>query len=380
MLVTVVADVFGEANNGTTIAAIHLIDALKKAGHDVRVVCPDNDKKGKDNFYIVGTYWVGPFQSIVDKNGVSLAKPNRKTLDEALLGSDEVHIMMPFAVGRKALKIAKEKGIPVSAGFHVQAENVTAHFFNLMNSHLANKLVYRNFWKNFYKGVDAIHYPTEFIRDVFEKAIQHTTPGYVISNGVSKEFHHIDVERDPELKGKFVILMSGRYSKEKKQTLLIKAVARSKHKKDIQIIFAGSGPREKEMRKCAEKYGVSPIYRFFKREELIQYLNMSDLYVHTSEIEIEAISCLEAISCGLVPLINNSPRSATKSFALSKNCLFKLNDVNDLSHKIDYWFEHPEEKEELAKKYQSYCKQFDFDTCMQKMVELVEETAKKKKI
>ena len=110
MLVTVVADVFGEANNGTTIAAIHLIDALKKAGHDVRVVCPDNDKKGKDNFYIVGTYWVGPFQSIVDKNGVSLAKPNRKTLDEALLGSDEVHIMMPFAVGRKALKIAKEKG------------------------------------------------------------------------------------------------------------------------------------------------------------------------------------------------------------------------------------------------------------------------------
>lgn len=380
MLVTVVADVFGEANNGTTIAALHLIDALKKAGHDVRIVCPDNDKKGKDNFYIVGTYWVGPFQSIVDKNGVSLAKPDRKTLDEAISGSDEIHIMMPFAVGRKALKIAKEKGIPVSAGFHVQAENVTAHFFNLMNSHLVNKWVYQNFWKEFYKDVDAIHYPTQFIRDTFEKAIHHKTPGYVVSNGVSNEFHHIDVERDPELKGKFVILMSGRYSKEKKQTLLIKAVARSKHKDDIQIIFAGSGPRENEMRRCAEKYNIHPIYRFFKREELIKALNMSDLYVHTSEIEIEAISCLEAISCGLVPLINNSPRSATKSFALNKSCLFKLNDVNDLSRKIDYWFEHPKEKEELAKKYETYCKQFDFDTCMKKMVELVEETAKKKKI
>lgn len=379
MLVTVVADVFGKANNGTTIAAIHLIDALKKAGHEVRIVCPDEDKKEKDNFYIVGTYWVGPFQSIVDKNGVSLAKPDRKTLDEALEGSDEVHIMMPFAVGRKALKIALKKGIPVSAGFHVQAENVTAHFFNLMNSHLANKLVYKNFYNEFYRYVDAIHYPTKFIKDTFEKAVKHKTPGYVISNGVASDFHHLDIERDPEFKDKFVILMTGRYSKEKKQTLLIKAVAKSKHKNDIKIVFAGSGPRENEMKKCAAKYGIEPKYAFFSREELVRQINMSDLYVHTSEIEIEAISCLEAISCGVVPLINNSPKSATKTFALDPMNLFKLNNVNDLANKIDYWFEHPEKKKEIAKEYETYCKQFDFDTCMSKMVKLVEDTAKMKK-
>ncbi len=379
MLVTVVADVFGKANNGTTIAAIHLIDALKKAGHQVRVVCPDQDKKGKDNFYIVGTYWVGPFQSIVDKNGVSLAKPDHKTLDEALEGSDEVHIMMPFAVGKKAVKIAKEKGIPVSAGFHVQAENVTAHLFNLMNSNVANHFVYRHFWKKFYRYVDAIHYPTQFIRDTYEKAINHETPGHVISNGVSSEFRHLNIERDPEFKDKFVILMTGRYSKEKKQTLLIKAVAKSKHKDNIKIVFAGSGPRENEMKRCAAKYGIEPKYAFFNREQLINQINMSDLYVHTSEIEIEAISCLEAISCGIVPLINNSPKSATKTFALSKRCLFKLNDVNDLAKKIDYWYEHPREKKLLAKQYETYCEQFDFETCMQKMVKLVEDTAALKK-
>ena len=72
MIVTIVADVFGKANNGTTIAAIHLIDALRNAGHTVRVVCPDKDKKGKENFYIVRTFWAGPLQPIVDKNGVSL--------------------------------------------------------------------------------------------------------------------------------------------------------------------------------------------------------------------------------------------------------------------------------------------------------------------
>lgn len=379
MLVTVVADIFGKANNGTTIAAIHLIDALKKAGHEVRIVCPDVDKKGKKDYYIVGTYWVGPLQSIIDKNGVSLAKPDYKTIDEALEGSDEVHIMMPFAVGRKALKIAKTKGIPVSAGFHVQAENVTAHFFNFMDSVFINKIVYKNFWNQFYKDVDAIHYPTEFIRNTFENSIKHKTPGYVISNGVSKDFHHMDIARDDEFKDKFVILMTGRYSKEKKQTLLIKAVAKSKHKDDIKIVFAGSGPREEEMKRCAKKHGVEPKYAFFKKDELIRQINMSDLYVHTSEIEIEAISCLEAISCGIVPLINNSPRSATKTFALDDMCLFKLNDVNDLAKKIDYWYEHPKKKKEIAKKYESYCNQFDFDTCMDKMVKLAEDTAALKK-
>lgn len=379
MLVTLIADVFGEANNGTTIAALHLIAALKKAGHEVRVVCPDQDKKNKKDFYIVSTYWVGPFQSIVDKNGVSLAKPDHKTLEEALKGSDLVYAMMPFATARKAVKMAKEKNLPIVAGFHVQAENVTAHFFNLMTSNLANRLVYKNFWKHFYKDVDAIHYPTQFIKDTFEKAVGKKTNGYVISNGISKDFQHMDIEKDECLHNKFVILMSGRYSKEKKQTLLIKAVAKSKHKDDIQIVFAGSGPRLNEMKRCAEKHGIKPIYRFFQKDELIKYLNMSDLYVHTSEIEIEAISCLEALSCGLVPLINNSPKSATRTFALDEKCLFRLNDANDLAKKIDYWFEHPKEKKEIANKYISYCKQFDFDKCMDKMVEMVEKTAKEKK-
>ena len=378
MIVTIVADVFGKANNGTTIAAIHLIDALRNAGHTVRVVCPDKDKKGKENFYIVRTFWAGPLQPIVDKNGVSLAVPKKKTIKEALEGADEVHIMMPFAVGRKAVKVARDMSIPVSAGFHVQAENVTAHFFNLMSSPLANRLVYKNFWKGMYKNVDAIHYPTQFIRDTFEKAIGRTTKGYVISNGVSRDFKPHEIERDPEFKDKFVILMTGRYSKEKKQPLLIQAVAQSKHKDQIQIVFAGSGPRLKQMQRSAAKHHVEPLYRFFKKEELIRQINMSDLYVHASEVEIEAISCLEAISGGLVPLINDSPKSATRYFALEKNNLFKLNDARDLARKIDYWFEHPKEKAELAKRYQTYCEQFDFDRCMKQMVELIENTAKMK--
>lgn len=371
MNITVVSDVFGEANNGTTIAAIHLIKSLTEKGHTVRVLCPDKDKKHLANFFVVDTLNFGPFNTIVEKNGVTLANGDTVTIARALRDTDEVHIMMPFSLGRKTLKIAMRLGIPVSAGFHVQAENVTSHLFNWMGSKFINQIVYHNFYHCFYRNIDAIHYPTQFIRDTFEKAVKHTTPGYVISNGVAKDFRAKKVERPEELKGKFVILCTGRFSKEKKQKLLIKAQSLSSHKDQIQLVFAGEGPRLEEMKREAQRCGVAPIYRFFDRKGLVDAINCSDLYVHTSEVEIEAISCLEAISCGVVPVINNSPKSATRYFALTPRNLFALNDPKDLASKIDFWLEHPEEKAKNALLYAPFVNKFDFDHCMDEMEKMI---------
>lgn len=379
MIVTVICDVLGKPNNGTTIAALHLIDALKKAGDEVRIVCPDDEREGEDSFYVLPRYNFGIFQPIVDHNGVGLAKPNASTLKEALKDVDEVHIMMPFPAGLKTVKLCHEMGIPVSAGFHVQAENVTAHFFNLIQSKHVNRGVYKWMWKHFYQYVDTIHYPTAFIEGVFEKAIGKRTPGVVISNGVSRDFKKLDVKRPPEWENKFLIVMTGRYSKEKNQKLLIKAVSFSKHKKDIQLILAGSGPRLEELKKEAKKRGIDPYFKFYSHPELIEALSMADLYVHASRVEIEAISCLEAIACGLTPVINNSPLSATKTFALTPMNLFKEDNYKDLANKIDYWIEHPEERTKNQEAYKTYVGQFDFDTCMEKMVEMVHKTAGIKK-
>ncbi len=379
MRVTIVCDVLGTANNGTTIAAVNLMQALKKRGHLVRVVCPDPDKRGFKGYFIMPVINFGPLQSIVDHNGVSLARGDPIILDEAIRGADEVHIMMPLMVGRKALKVARSLGVPVSAGFHVQAENVTAHFFDLMDRDYANRFVYRNFYRHFYSMVDAIHYPTAFIRRVFESTVGVQTPGYVISNGVNEIFRPHECPRPKDWEGKFVVVCTGRYSKEKKQPLLIKAVGMSKHKKDIQLVFAGTGPRLRGMKKAASASGIEPVYRLYTRAELSDLLAVGDLYVHTSEVEIEAISCLEAIASGLVPLINDSPKSATREFALDPACLFALNDPSDLAKKLDYWFEHPEKKRETGLRYGEYASRFAFEKCMDQMVEMIKTTAEKRK-
>ena len=172
MIITVVSDVLGKENNGTTIAAMNLIRHLRSQGHTVRILCPDQEKKGCENYYIVPNLNLGkPLNAYVKKVGVSLSKPDEKIIREALFGCDIVHIMFPFFLAFATAKIAKEMGLPITAGFHMQAQNFTC-YVKLNNIKLANRAVYHIAWKHLYRFADAIHYPTNFIRGVFEKEIK----------------------------------------------------------------------------------------------------------------------------------------------------------------------------------------------------------------
>lgn len=382
MTVVIVADVLGKENNGTTIACMNLIRSLRAKGHEVRIVCGDQDKKGTEGYYIVPTFNFGKaLNRYVQKNGVVIAKKDDRILEDAICNADVVHLPTPFGLARAALKIARAHGIPVTASFHCQAQNVTSHLF-LMNSSLANKIVYRNFYKHVYQYVDAIHYPTDFIRREFEQQVHKTTKAYVISNGVNAIYTKRAVEKPEELKDKFVILFIGRYSKEKTHKYLIKAVSQSRYCDRIQLIFAGAGPLEEKLIQLSDEYKINrPIMKFFSREALVDVINYSDLYCHPAQIEIEAIACLEAISCGTVPVINNSPLSATREFAICPENLFAENDSVDLAAKIDYWIEHGAEKEACAKKYLDYTVKFNQAACMdameQMLLEVTEQHEKK---
>ena len=377
MKVLVVSDVLGEENNGTTIAAMNLIRYLKAQGEDVRILCNDQDKKGVPGYYVVPTRSLGPLNGLLKKNNVTLANPKKEIIEEALEGVDVVHIILPFKLGKATLKLAREKGIPVCAGFHCQAENFSAHILNFMNFKFFNNHVYRRFYRQFYSKVNAIHYPTEFIRNVFETTIKRKTNAYVISNGVNDMYQKSYVERSTALSKHFNILFIGRISKEKSHPVLMKAVSLSKYKDNIQLVFAGKGPREDKIHELEKKYGLNPVMMdFYSRQDLIHIINSCDLYVHPAEIEIEAISCLEAIKCGLVPVISDSPRSATNGFALDDKNLFKNNDAQDLANKIDYWIEHPQEKEEYSKRYLNYADRFAQGECMRRMHSMLKTYAK----
>ena len=308
-----------------------------------------------------------------------LCKGDLKVIDEACHDADAVHCLLGFSAGKAAAKYCYERNIPVTAGFHCQSQNFAAHIGALRNP-LINKLVYHHLSNSFYKYIDATHFPTQFIKDEADRFNMETGKAYIISNGVKTDiFYPHKVDKPVEWKDKFVITMSGRYSKEKYQKTLFKAVKYSKHEKDIQLVFAGCGPLLKKYQKMGRKLTNAPHFECYSHKGLSDLLCMSDLYCHTSYAEIEAISCLEALACGCVPVISDSKESATSKFSLCEESTYHFPSAKSLAKKIDYWFEHPEEKKIWSKKYQELGKSFNYDDCMLEMEKMIVENAKAKR-
>ncbi len=365
MRILLVIDQFDNDNNGTTISARRFADTLRRHGNEIRVVCTGEDREDK---YAVREFRVPLFDGLIKSQGMRFARPNKTTLEEAIRWAEVVHFLMPFPLSIEGEKIAARLGVPHTAAFHVQPENITSSI-GLGNARGINKAIYQGFKSIFYNKFTHIHCPSRFIASQLEEN-GYTAELHVISNGIDSDFVYRKKEKTPELQGKIVILMIGRLSAEKRQDVLIDAVNRCAYRDRIQLILAGQGPKLETLRKRAEKLPIPPIIQFFPKAELLDVLAMSDLYVHAADVEIEAISCMEAFASGLVPIIANSPKSATPQFALDDRSLFTAGDSADLAEKIEYWLDNEDERRYMEGRYAEHGRAFDIDHCVSQIEDM----------
>lgn len=75
------------------------------------------------------------------------------------------------------------------------------------------------------------------------------------------------------------------------------------------------------------------------------------------------------------PVIADSPRSATRYFALGEKNLFKYDSPEELASRIDYWLDDPEAMERCRRAYEGYSAQFDRDVCMDRMEGMLRDAA-----
>ncbi len=369
MRIAVIADVLGEENNGTSITVKRLISNLRQRGHEVLVVAPGSSEE-KD-YYGVDKIDFKIFNGYVEKNGVVLAKPNESLLKKVIEKCDVAHVLMPFPLGRAAVRICSELNKPLTTAFHVQPENVSSHF-GLQKSKRVNDYIYRNFLNGFYRFSQYIHCPTEFIADQLRKH-GYTQDLRIISNGVDPAFEAGQEEKPAPFQDKFCILSTGRLVKEKCQAELLKAVALSRYADKIQVFLAGEGPQEKRLARLGEKLANPPIIGFRKKDDLIRTIHFCDLYVHCAYAEIESIACVEAITCGLVPVIADSKKSAAKYFAQNPENLYRAGSPEDLAAKIDFLIDHPETRKQQRDQYIDYARRFRIEKCIDKMEEMFQD-------
>ncbi|AEE15876.1 glycosyltransferase [Treponema brennaborense] len=358
MIIVLVIDQYDALNNGTTASARRFVENLRKCGHTVRILT--SGEPGPDK-YILPQMNIPIVSLLARKQGIIFSKAVPSVIREALTGADVVHFYLPFPLARAAEKIARKMRVPCLAAFHVQAENITYNI-GLGNNQRAARFFYRFLYNYFYKRFTDIHCPTQFIADEL-KANGYPARLHVISNGVDGVF----VPQEPIPHDTINLLMIGRLSPEKRQDIVIRAVRKSKYADKIRLHFAGQGPMLDTYVKMSKDMPHPPSFNFYTTNELLQLIRSMDLYVHASDVEIEAIACMEAFSCALVPVIADAPKSATVQFALDEKSLFKAGDPQSLAERIDYWIEHPEERKTLGERYAAAGEQYRVSVSVKKM-------------
>lgn len=370
MKIVIVIDSWNKGN-GCIVTTHRLVNELKAKGHEIVLVSTGGEEASKfeGDFYEVPGFYMPGVKESMKNMGFLFAKGKKAILRKAYQGADLVQIQLPYFVAYNAVKVAKEMNIPVLGACHIQSQNMTGAMGK--DSKLMDWFL--NTWFNFelFNRVEAVHCPSEFAADLI-KSKGANSHFRVISNGIPRQFVPMDHPVKPAFYNNHFVLMNvGRHAMEKNQEMMIDAVLKSKYKDDIKLLICGKGETSERLKERGKELPIEPLIRYISDEEKYEFLNTSDMYLHTSGVELESLSCLEAIGCGLTCLIQDSPHSATKQFASDHRFVFK--GVDELAQKIDYWYENRESLVDFRKKTLVDAKKYRMDNTIQAMEDLYQD-------
>ncbi|MBN2523260.1 MAG: glycosyltransferase [Bacteroidales bacterium] len=339
MKIVIVIDSWNKGNGGVVVTHT-LVNELKLRGHEVSLVTTAGEEVSKYTGTVneVSGFYIPGIKESLKSMGFCFGVGKKKVFRKAYKDADLVHVIFPFFMARNAVRVAKKMKIPVMGACHIQSQNLTG----AMGKDSKVMDWFFNHWFNYqlFNRVKAIHCPSELAADLLRS--KGTRSHFrVISNGIPREFFPMENAKRPDFFGdKFVIINIGRHAMEKKQETIIDAVLKSKYKDDIRLLICGRGETSARLIERGKELPVEPLVRYISEEEKHLFLNTADLYVHSSGVELESRSCMEAIGCGLPCLIENSPTSAASKFSLDERFLFKSGDIEEMAAKIDYWYEN----------------------------------------
>lgn len=339
-----VIDTYDGIKTGGVYSAHRFIDALKK-DHEVTIVTTGEEKPGR---VVLPGFYLPFVKNLMKKMGFIFAVPKIDRMKKLFSEVDLVHVQLPFYLGLRSVRLAKSMGVPVVTGFHMQPENILRNI-KIKSQYLSNK-IYNLFISKFFNKSDGVICPSPFA-ELELKRFNLNKKSVVISNGLKEDFRPMDYEKDLKYQDKFMILVVGRLAREKRLHVLINAINNSKYRNKIQMVATGNGPLKEKLIEMGSKLPNPAEFLFVSHEDLIKLYNTADLYVHTSEVELEGMAVLEAIGCGLPALISINPTSASGQFALSEDFSFDDADYMQLARKIDHLIENPEIIKDARPKY-----------------------------
>ncbi len=153
---------------------------------------------------------------------------------------------------------------------------------------------------------------------------------------------------------------------------LIKAIPLILKKHDnVTVIIKGAGPLENYLKRLAQKLNVSKSVRFVglvPQEEVAQYLSAADIYVSTCFVDSTSVSLLEAMACGLAPVVTNIPGNREWIEEGTNGFLFPPRDSDTLAEKLIQLVEDKHVRENFSRKgFQIIKERAEWQDCVSKM-------------
>ena len=386
MKILFVINSYYAVGNGMAASCRRTAQYLQQAGHEVRVLSGPNLLAEEPQPEFPLKRFIFPiFQPMIDSLGYQYASSDKKMIRKAVEWADVVHLVEPFVLQYKTIRIAKELGKPLTSTYHLHPENITCHMGPLFYWKGLNRSLLRIARHFIYNDCAALQCPTENVLDRMRR-YHIKSQLCLISNGVIPDAcirpetppqDYLDPERPLE------VIYIGRLSTEKDQFTLLEAMRFSQYAQRIRLHFAGQGDAEKKIKRLAArlvKEGIlkyEPVFTFENRDGLRQLAAKADLAIHCATIEVEGLSIMEAMQQGAVPVIAQGHTTGATQFALDRRSRFPEKNPEALANRIDYWLSHPEERWEMGKKYAQSMEQYDIQKSTEHLIQMFRDACSK---
>jgi glycosyltransferase involved in cell wall biosynthesis len=337
-----IIDKKAKIRNGVTVYNQRLSDFLKKHGHVVKTIYWSNERSSKENptiHYLYGlekfhTVSIPSFKSLeVIKNAISDIKPDIVYIP---IGLSIIDFLLPA--------ICKKNDAKLVGILHADAGPKN------------------NFYEIFFKySISFVYGPTVSKYDLIQ-VLSQRTEDFLIKKGMKKEKimfipNGVDTtlytpgqsEFAKKNKIKKGVLFLGRLSWQKNPEALIKSFLKINPANDTKLVIIGVGDLYKKLIKKYKDERIIFTGFIDTDEERIDIIRSCQVIAFSSRAEGMPLSLLEAMSCGLLPIVTDV--GACKDVVGETGFVIEGHNVSDkLSECLIKVFENEQETKNFGKK------------------------------
>jgi len=177
-----------------------------------------------------------------------------------------------------------------------------------------------------------------------------------------------------------IILYIGRIHADKGLNTLVQAFQKIENEKCHLVIAGPDYGFKVELEKIISKLSSKPrihLIGTINEEQRDQILSESLMLVQPSEYESFGMIALEAAVAGLPIIISDSCGLADEFFVHKAGIIFKTNDTNELTNKIDQIVNDENLQKELGEKAKEFANKFDWEIIANQHLEMYNNVLKK---